>query len=73
MTQTFRTIYRKVFFRGIRVFALLLLIASLSGSIVIATNSDSRVDTGLKWGLVALMILLSVVSACMLRAPTNRQ
>lgn len=64
--------YWKWFFRGARAFALLLMIVSLAAAVSIGIDKHSQMDPGLKWGLVALLAVLCVLGALMLRAPTRR-
>lgn len=66
-------LYWRIIFCGTRVFALLLMIASLVGAIGISMDQSSRMDTGLKWGLVALLAVLAVLGLLMLSAPVRRK
>jgi hypothetical protein len=65
--------YWKIVFGGTRVFAFLLMIVSLGIAISIGSDENSRMDAGLKWGLVALFTLVSVLGFLMLRAPIRRK
>lgn len=66
------SIYWRFYYGGVRLFAFLLMLGSLAAAIGIGFQDDSVMDAGLKWGLVALMILLFALSALALRAPTRK-
>lgn len=66
-------LYWRIVFGGTRLFAFLLMIASLAGAVGIGMDQSSRMDAGLRWGLVALLTVLSVLSFLMLRAPIRRK
>jgi hypothetical protein len=72
MTSRWQSLYWKVFFRTARIFGLLLAVVSLAGAIAIAADRHSHMDNGLKWGLVALMLVMCVLGVLMLRAPVRR-
>lgn len=67
-----KSFYWRLYHGGVRLFAFLLMLGSLAAAIGIGVQDDSVMDVGLKWGLVALMILFFVLSALALRAPTRK-
>ena len=73
MSPSQLSLYRRIFFGIVRVYAFLLMIFTAVGAIVLIRYPSAQMDLGLKWGLVGLMVVLFVLSILMFRAPTRRQ
>lgn len=60
----------KIFFGAARIFAVLLMIVTAIGGIEILRNpsASAGMDPVMRWGLIALFVVLFVLGALMLRA-----
>jgi len=56
-----------------RLIALLLMVGSLVGAVLLALDGDSRMDASLRWGLVVLLSLIGIICLLALRAPVRRE
>jgi hypothetical protein len=63
----------KIVFGGARVVGFVLMLACVVGAVELALDRDSQMDAGLRWGLVGLFVLISVLGFLMVRAPIRRK
>jgi hypothetical protein len=66
------TLHRRLVYGSARFVACLFILASGTAAVEFATNKHPNMDSGLRWGLFGLMILVFVLSLMMLFAPTKR-
>jgi hypothetical protein len=64
---------RTLVYAGARFVAGLLIVGSTFLAFELAVNMIPNMDSGLRWGLFGLMILIFIVSLMMLCAPTKRK
>lgn len=64
-------IYWSVFYGVARVIALLMMVTTVIGAVVLATDGDSQMDAPLRWGIVTLLSFIAIICFVALRAPTR--
>jgi hypothetical protein len=73
MTEPEIGLHRKVVYTGARFVASLLVIASVAGAVGLAVHPAPDMDTGMRWGLFGLMVVILIVSVLTLFAPISRR
>ena len=66
-------IFWKVFRVGSRVFGFVLAVASAGMAIATMVGAIPTDDTVLKWGIVSLLVLLSILGIAIVRSPPSSQ
>lgn len=65
-------VYWRFFYGAARVTALLMMVATTVGAVVLAAHTESQMDAPLRWGLVILLSFIAIICFMALRAPTKR-
>ncbi len=65
-------VYWKAFYGAARITALLMMVSSVIGAVVLAADSQSEMEAPLRWGLVTLLGFISIICFMALRAPTRK-
>jgi uncharacterized membrane protein YkvI len=66
-------VYWSIFYGAARVTALLMMVATVVGAVVLAADGESQMHAPMRWGLVVLLSFIAIICFMALRAPTKRQ
>lgn len=73
IVKSFGKVYWNFFYWAARGTALLMMVSSVIGAVVLSLDSKSKMEAPLRWGLVGILTVIAIICFFALRAPIRRR